>query len=86
MESAAEIAHMSRSGFARRFKELLDTNFFEYLTKLRMRNARELLKTTSLRVADIGESVGYQSELSFVKAFKKLHDMTPRAYRLSAET
>ena len=85
MESAAEVAHMSRSGFARRFKELLDTNFFEYLTKLRMRNARELLTTTNLRVADIGESVGYQSELSFVKAFKKLHAMTPRAYRLSTE-
>ncbi|MEM8683713.1 MAG: AraC family transcriptional regulator [Pseudomonadota bacterium] len=86
METAAEIASMSRSGFARRFKELLDTSFFDYLTRLRMRNARELLKTTSLRVPDIGERVGYQSELSFVKAFKKLHGMTPRAFRLSPDT
>ncbi len=86
MESAADIASMSRSGFARRFKELLDTSFFDYLTRLRMRNARELLKTTVLRVPDIGERVGYQSELSFVKAFKKLHGMTPRAYRLSSDT
>ncbi|MEM1173892.1 MAG: AraC family transcriptional regulator [Pseudomonadota bacterium] len=86
METAADIASMSRSGFARRFKELLDTSFFDYLTRLRMRNARELLKTTSLRVPDIGERVGYQSELSFVKAFKKLHGMTPRAFRLSPDT
>ncbi|MEM9402156.1 MAG: AraC family transcriptional regulator [Pseudomonadota bacterium] len=86
MESAAELASMSRSGFARRFKELLDTSFFDYLTRLRMRNARELLTSTGLRVADIGERVGYQSELSFVKAFKKRHGMTPRAYRLSPES
>ena len=81
IEAAAQTAAMSRSGFARRFKELLDTSFFDYLTRLRMRNARELLSTTSLRVADIGERVGYQSELSFVKAFKKRHETTPRAWR-----
>ena len=57
-----------------------------HVTRLRMRNARELLKTTPLRVPDIGERVGYQSELSFVKAFKKLHGMTPRAFRLSPDT
>jgi AraC-like DNA-binding protein/mannose-6-phosphate isomerase-like protein (cupin superfamily) len=81
IDKAAAVASMSRSGFARRFKELLEMNFFDYLTRLRMRNARELLTTTGLPVADIGERVGYQSELSFVKAFRKLHDVTPRAWR-----
>lgn len=81
IEAAAEQAAMSRSGFARRFKETLTMSFYDYLTRLRMRDARELLATTSLRVGDIGERVGYQSELSFVKAFKKLHSVTPRAYR-----
>ena len=82
IESAAEVASMSRSGFARKFKELLQISFFDYLTRLRMRNARELLTTTSLRVDDIGERVGYRSDLSFVKAFKKAHKMTPRAWRM----
>ena len=82
IERAAGIAAMSRSGFARIFKDTLEMGFFDYLTRLRMRDARELLTTSKLRVGDIGERVGYQSELSFVKAFKKLHDMTPRAYRL----
>ena len=81
IESAAGEAAMSRSGFARRFKELLDTSFFDYLTRLRMRDARRLLTTTNLPVADIAEQVGYQSDLSFVKAFKKIHDVTPRGYR-----
>ncbi len=82
IENAAAEASMSRSGFARKFKELLGTSFFDYLTRLRMRVARELLVTTDLRVTMIGEKVGYQSELSFVKAFKKLQGATPRAYRL----
>lgn len=81
IKHAAAAASMSRSGFARRFKELLEVNFFDYLTRLRMRNARELLDTTLLPVSDIGERVGYSSELSFVKAFKKTHGMTPRAWR-----
>lgn len=81
IETAAEEASMSRSGFARRFKELVRMSFFDYLTRLRMRDARGLLATTILAVPMIAEKVGYQSDLSFVKAFKKLHGVTPRAYR-----
>ncbi len=82
IENAAEEASMSRSGFACKFKELLGASFFDYLTRRRMRDARELLTTTNLPVAMIGEKVDYQSDLSFVQAFKKLHGETPRAYRL----
>ncbi len=82
LQLAARHASMSRSGFARLFKELLGASFFDYLTRLRMRDARELLMTTNLPVPLIGENVGYRSELSFVKAFKKLNDVTPRGYRL----
>jgi len=85
IESAAEAAAMSRSGFARLFKNTLEVSFFDYLTRLRMRVARDMLRSSVRRVADIGERVGYQSELSFVKAFKKLHGMTPRAFRLQGE-
>lgn len=71
IESAADGASMSRSGFARRFNEVLGTSFFDYLTRLRMRDARRLLTTTNLAVADVAAKVGYQSDLSFVKVFKK---------------
>lgn len=81
IEAAAEVASMSRSGFARRFRELLESSFFDYLTRLRMRSARRLLQTSTLPVPIIAERVGYQSDLSFVKAFKKLHGETPRAFR-----
>lgn len=82
IDYAAEEASMSRSGFARKFKALLGMSFFDYLTRLRMRDARDLLMTTALQVPMIGEKVGYQSDMSFVKVFKKLHGETPRSYRL----
>jgi len=84
IEKAAGEASMSRSGFARKFKEVLGTSFYDYLTRLRMRDARELLATTNLSVPMIGEKVGYQSDLSFVKAFRKLQSETPRSYRLKS--
>ena len=86
IERAASVAAMSRSGFARRFKETLEMSFFDYLTQLRMRDARELLASSGIRVGDVAERVGYRSELSFVKAFKKLHGVTPRAFRNQASS
>lgn len=83
IERAAEQASLSRSGFARKFTDMLGMGFFDYLTRLRMRKARELLKSSPLAISRIGERVGYQSNLSFVKAFKRLHGVTPRAYRIS---
>jgi two-component system response regulator YesN len=50
-----------------------------------MRNARDLLVTSELAVASIAEKVGYQSDLSFVKVFKKMHGVTPRAFRLDTD-
>jgi len=85
IETAAREATLSRSGFARKFKDLLGLGFFDYLTRLRMRRARELLKTSNLAVSRIAEQVGYQSDLSFVKAFKRLHGQTPRAYRVEGQ-
>lgn len=82
--TAASEAAMSRSGFARRFSELLGTGFFDYLTRVRMLRARELLATTDLPVASIGERLGYRSDLSFVKAFKRRYGQTPTAFRQHA--
>ena len=54
IENASEEASMSRSGFARKFKELLGSSFFDYLTRLRMRAARELLTTSKYPPAKPG--------------------------------
>ena len=75
---------MSRSGFARKFAETLGVNFYEYLIRVRLKRARYLLKHSGIKVAEIALRIGYASELSFVKVFKKYEGMTPRAFRIKA--
>ena len=79
-ELATEVA-LSRAAFARRFTAVVGQPMFQYLTGVRIQKAKELLKETSLPVYAIANQVGYESDQSFVKAFKKLERMTPRQYQ-----
>lgn len=46
-----------------------------------MIKATELLRYTSLSVADIGNAVGYPNALHFSRAFKNRYGMSPRAWK-----
>ena len=47
----------------------------------RMSQAAELLKLTSLPIAQVGRAVGYANQLHFSRAFKSYHGMSPREWR-----
>ncbi len=82
LEKSAELANMSRSGFARLFSNALGVGFLPYLTLARIQQAKHLLATTRLSVESICQKVGYQSEPAFIKVFKRIEGQTPRAYRI----
>lgn len=46
-----------------------------------MIKATELLKMTKKSIAEISESVGYENQLHFSRAFKKIYNMSPRNWR-----
>ena len=77
---ASEVG-MSRAGFAKRFKTLSEYSMFDYLTKLRLQRACELLADTELPLYEIANRVGYESDLAFTRTFKKKLGLTPTAYR-----
>jgi len=79
----ADKVALSRAAFARRFKNLVGIGVFQYLTELRMQKAKEMLRETAMSVDDIASRVGYESDLSFVKVFKKHSEKTPKQYRAS---
>lgn len=58
----------------------------QYLTFWRMQLARTLLAESRLSTAAIAERVGYRSEASFGKAFKKATGTGPGAYRRASAT
>ncbi len=74
-------AAMSRSAFAQQFKHKVRISPIEYLSKWRMLVAEELLKTTELTVVRVAEKVGYESDISFARAFKREYGVTPSSFR-----
>jgi len=62
-------------------KALPDMNFRTCLNALRVDHAKELLKSTDLRIIDIALESGYSCERSFHRAFLRLTGKTPREYR-----
>ncbi|MFR7590967.1 MAG: AraC family transcriptional regulator [Longibaculum sp.] len=68
------------------FKKNLNTNYYTYLTKLRLDRARFLLTTSQKKIIDIALECGFSSEHSFINHFKKKYGLTPSSYRKTERT
>jgi len=80
LQSLAERVGMSRSVFALRFRETVGATPMEYLTRWRMLLAAERLKNSSDGLSSIAQSLGYESESAFGKAFRRVMGCSPRKY------
>ncbi len=74
---------VSPSYFSSIFKQETGQSFVEYLTRLRIDKACELLKCTNLRASEIGEQVGYNDPHYFSATFKKIMGQSPKDYKSS---
>ncbi len=63
------------------FKKYTGMTYSEYLNKIRMEHAKEMLVTTTLTIAEITEKAGYVDYFYFCKLFKKIYGMTPTQFR-----
>lgn len=72
---------VSPSYFSSIFKQGTGQSFIEYLTKVRIDRACELLKCTTLRTSEIGEQVGYNDPHYFSATFKKIMGQSPKDFK-----
>ncbi len=63
------------------FKELFGRKFTDYINLLRLERAKELLLNSNLSVVQIADEVGYLSDATFIKNFKKSYGITPMNFR-----
>ena len=63
------------------FKRHTGMNFTEYVSRLRIDRAKELLANPNLRISEIAYEVGFQSLTHFNRIFRKLEGQAPTAYR-----
>ena len=83
VEKLAALAGLSRSSFADKFKAVMGEGPGSYVTGWRMQAAREQLGR-DVPIAAIAEALGYESEASFSRAFKRLIGVPPSRYRREA--
>lgn len=81
LEEVSAVAGLSPAYLATVFKKDTGMTFLEYVSKVRMDMAKQLLKETSCTVADICEKVGYSDVRYFTKTFTKYSGLKPNEYR-----
>jgi AraC-like DNA-binding protein len=81
VESLAREARMSRSAFALKFKTVLGRTPLEYLTRWRMYKAAALIRSHDMSFSEVASAIGYGSESSFSRVFRREMGVAPREYR-----
>jgi len=74
-------AHLSRV-----FHRTVGITFSDYLTERRIEEAKDLLRSTNLKIADVTDQVGYAHQSYFGRIFKRLTGQSPSRYRLMNRT
>lgn len=81
LTEAATAASLSVHYFSRLFKKEMGCTFKEYLTELRMREAKKKLKNRDDNIANIAKAIGYNNPGYFSKVFKKYEGIPPSEFR-----
>lgn len=81
LEDAAERVHMSPCYLSKFFKKVTGENFSDYLIKIKMNKAKELLMNIEYRICDVSKLIGYSNSKNFSRAFKNYTGKTPSQFR-----
>jgi AraC-like DNA-binding protein len=81
IEELARTVGLSRSVLAERFADIVGTPPMQYLAQWRMQLAAGLLAGSNANMAAIAAEIGYESEASFSRAFKKMTGTSPSLWR-----
>lgn len=81
LEQVAKAVNTSTFYFCKIFKRATGLTFTEYLTRVRIEKAKEMLLNPHVRISEAAFAVGFQSLSQFNRAFKKVVGKSPTAYR-----
>lgn len=81
LEKMASVVYLNPAYFSQLFKQKTGLGFKEYVTSLRLDQAKLLLLNTPLKLSEIAECVGYQDMRHFTQIFRRRFQLTPTEYR-----
>ena len=82
LDDVSRTVNISPYYFSKIFKEETGVNFIEYLTNVRIENAKRLMKETDMKGYDIAYECGFSDPHYFSYIFKKNTGLSPREYKL----
>jgi AraC-like DNA-binding protein len=77
VEQLASLARMSASAFHRAFKEITSDSPMQYLKKVRLTKARDLMVQENMKAYVAADKVGYESSSQFSREFKRYFGQSP---------
>ncbi len=77
IDSLVKESGLSRTSFINKFSKLVGLTPIQYLSSWRLLKGKQLIESTALPIFEIGEKVGYNSEVSFSRAFKRHFNISP---------
>jgi two-component system response regulator YesN len=81
MTVVSNIVSLSYSHFSKIFKDETGMNFSDYLLKVRMEKALELLSNPVNKIHEVAEKIGYSNSKHFTRAFKTHYGFSPSEFR-----
>jgi len=81
LEEVSRATGLSPQYFSRFFKEETGENFIDYLTRVRITEAKRLLKEQKLSIKEVSYHVGYNDPNYFSKIFKKVTGLSPSGFK-----
>ena len=85
VEEMADALNISRSYLSTCYKSKTGMNLSDTIQHFRVKKAMALLRDRTMRVSEIYVSVGFVSESTFQRQFKKYTGMTPKEYRMKPQ-
>ena len=82
LADVAKAVNTSSFYFCKMFRKITGINFTDYLSRLRIERAKNLLLNPNLRISEIAYEVGFQSLTHFNRVFKRIVGQAPTAFRL----
>lgn len=79
VEFLADLAHMSVSGFHKAFRQVTKETPLQYLKKIRLNKAKDLIISDGKQATEAALLVGYTSPSQFSREFKRHFNATPKS-------
>lgn len=81
LNEMANMLHLNRSYFSKKFKQTTGIGFKEYLTRIRIRHAEQYLLESNMSITEIAFACGFTDSNYFGDAFRRINSISPLAYR-----